>query len=897
MRFGGDGRAFAIDTWAGDDHAGLYDEFVYWEWRRFHDDRYGGFSELLRCTFEQALPYFSERSVDLLHIDGLHTYEAVSADWELWQPKLSERAVVLIHDTNMRERGFGVWRLWDELRAQYPHFEFVHGHGLGVLAYGGETPAAVRELVALREPRAIGAVRQRFALLGERWVEADQRRGNIAAQQKAEAALAGATLELAAAAAERERLETSERNLLAALAAADEAVAEARAEQTVLADLQTKLEIALANADAEVANLRQRVADQEFEAERLRAELAAPSAAATELTRLQQAFAAQSGELAGLRRHLHAIVSSPAWRATAPARRLGERFPGIARRATTAAALGAATLSGKLPGQLRLRRQIRDDAKVLAATALFDPAFYLARYPDVAGSGSDPLWHYIWAGATSGYDPHPLFDSQWYLARHPELAGRVNPLAHYVREGAGAGHDPHPLFDTAFYVAQAPEAEGNALIHFIQTGAAQGLDPNCLFDTDAYWDEYLRGGDLAHDPLSHYVLHGAAAGCDPHPLFDTDWYAATYMDGAAGNPLAHYFRDGKARGHAPCLLLAQSAEDPPPLGFAAQANPVVSIIISAYGRLFDTLRCLTSIMVNSGTEIDYEVIVADDRPEAPIARRLRPIPGLRVVSNPRNLGFLRSCNKAAGLASGRYLLFLNNDTSVHPGWLAPLVQLAEADPRIGIVGAKLLNADRTIQEAGGIMHRNGWGFPYGRGSAADRPEYGFVREVDVVIGACMLVRTTAWEAAGGFDDRYAPAYYEEFDLAFALREIGWRVMYQPASEVTHFDASSYGAADRDRQSTVNHAKFCAKWSKALATQPPTNAPLYLARERPVFGHILVVDDRVPEPDKHAGAMATFDWLRILREIGLRVTFAPHDRARPEPVHAGPAATGHRGAVW
>ncbi len=894
-RFSPDSRAYAVDTWQGDDHAGHYGDEVYWNLRRFHDERFAGFSELLRCTFEEALPYFADASVDLLHIDGFHTYEAVRGDFEAWRPKLSDRAVVLFHDTNMRERGFGVWRLWEELLERHPGFEFLHGHGLGVLAYGRRVPEAARALCALAEPREVAAVRERFALLGERWAEANERRGNIAAQQRAEAALAGAKQELNAARAERERLSAA---LHAAERNAETMRAESRAVSTDLvaqAAERERLSAALTEAEQEARSLRERLAESEVEQERLRAERAELAGLGAERSRLQRELASSRAEqeweqtqLAELRRHHHAVVSSASWRATAPARRIGARFPGVARQAQRAATLGALAATGRLPDRVRLRRQVREDAEVIAKTPLFDRERYLARYPEVAQAGADPLWHYIWTGAATGHDPHPLFDSCWYLSQHPELAKRrMNPLAHYLREGAALGWDPHPLFDTAFYVAQEPEAAGgNALLHFLEVGAARGRDPNPFFDVDAYWEEHLRGCDLAEDPLSHYVLHGAAAGLDPHALLDTDWYARTYPDSAGWNPLAHYLREGRDRGYAPCLLVAQSAEEPPLLRFVPQPSPDVSIIVPTYGRLFDTLRCLTSIMVHSGGEVAYEVIVADDRPEAPIAPRLREVPGLRVEQNPRNLGFLRSCNRAAGLAAGRYLLFLNNDATVHPGWLAPLVQLADRDPRVGIVGCKLLNADGTVQEAGGIIHGNGWGHPYGRGDDPDKPEYSFVREVDVVIGACFLVRTAAWEEAGGFDERYAPAYYEEFDLAFTLRDRGWQVLYQPASRVTHFDASSYGQEERDRQSVINHGQFCRKWARALASQPKPDAPPYIARERPPpGGRILVIDNSVPEPDKHAGAAATFDWLRLMREAGLRVTYAPHDRARPEPYTA------------
>jgi GT2 family glycosyltransferase/SAM-dependent methyltransferase len=162
-------RCFAVDTWKGDSQTGFYGEEVYQSLRRFHDERYSAFSELLRCTFDDALAYLADGSVDLLHIDGLHTYEAVHHDFENWRPKLSENAVVLFHDTNERQRDFGVWRLWEELSKEFPAFEFLHGHGLGVLAVGDSMSPEVRSLCSLREPAYVNAVRQRFSVLGERW--------------------------------------------------------------------------------------------------------------------------------------------------------------------------------------------------------------------------------------------------------------------------------------------------------------------------------------------------------------------------------------------------------------------------------------------------------------------------------------------------------------------------------------------------------------------------------------------------------------------------------------------------------------------------------------------------------------------------------------------------------
>jgi glycosyltransferase involved in cell wall biosynthesis len=164
-------RCYAVDTWKGDEHAGLYGEEVYRNLLRFHNQRYSGFSELLRCTFDEALPYIPDGTVDLLHIDGRHHYEDVLHDFTSWLPKLSPRAVVLFHDTNVRERDFGVFKLWQEVSQRYPSFEFLHGHGLGVLAVGPDMPDAIQALTGLNDPTAIAGLRARFALLGERWID------------------------------------------------------------------------------------------------------------------------------------------------------------------------------------------------------------------------------------------------------------------------------------------------------------------------------------------------------------------------------------------------------------------------------------------------------------------------------------------------------------------------------------------------------------------------------------------------------------------------------------------------------------------------------------------------------------------------------------------------------
>ena len=155
-RLSTDTRCYAVDTWKGDEHSGHYDEDVYWKVVGVNNRLYRKFSSLLRMTFADALGNFKDGEIDLLHIDGFHTYEAVSIDFHSWRTKLSRKGIVLFHDLNVRENNFGVWKLWEEIKREFPHFEFDHGYGLGVLGVGDQIPVSVSKLFAMTDRDAAG---------------------------------------------------------------------------------------------------------------------------------------------------------------------------------------------------------------------------------------------------------------------------------------------------------------------------------------------------------------------------------------------------------------------------------------------------------------------------------------------------------------------------------------------------------------------------------------------------------------------------------------------------------------------------------------------------------------------------------------------------------------------
>jgi chromosome segregation ATPase len=300
-------QCYGIDHWRGDEHADRYGEEVYAELFAYHAPRYGTFSTLMRATFEDALPYFSDRTVDLLHIDGFHSYDAVSKDFADWLPKMSATGVVLCHDTNVRERAFGVWRFWEEIASRYPTFAFVHSHGLGLAYVGSEAaPLALRPLLQASEPETIGRARAYFARLGASLIDRFERQqveataeGLRTSIEGIEAARADDRRRAEAAAALRLELEGA----TAQVRVLQDELAATRGEIALHIEDTTRLRQALATSEAEATRQAEAAGRLHQSVSALRAEAARQAESAA---RFEQALTAARADVA---RHTESVAS------------------------------------------------------------------------------------------------------------------------------------------------------------------------------------------------------------------------------------------------------------------------------------------------------------------------------------------------------------------------------------------------------------------------------------------------------------------------------------------------------------------------------------------------------------------------------------------------------------
>ena len=273
--------------------------------------------------------------------------------------------------------------------------------------------------------------------------------------------------------------------------------------------------------------------------------------------------------------------------------------------------------------------------------------------------------------------------------------------------------------------------------------------------------------------------------------------------------------------------------------------------------------------------------MVDDAPETPDAERLSAIENLVYLQNDENTGFVSACNRGAELARGRWLVLLNNDALVMDGWLDALLETFAQAPGTGLVGSRLLNPDGSLQEAGGIVWRDASAANFGYGQDPEALAYSFARAADYVSGASLMIERRLFDELGGFDRAYAPAFYEDTDLAFRVRARGLQVVYQPASRAVHLGGASYGRdvnVGLKRQQEKNRLVFQQRFASVLSEHADPGEHVERESLRAARGHVLVMDATTPTPDQDSGSLRMFNLLRVLRRMGYLPTFIPVDQS-------------------
>jgi GT2 family glycosyltransferase/2-polyprenyl-3-methyl-5-hydroxy-6-metoxy-1,4-benzoquinol methylase len=581
--------------------------------------------------------------------------------------------------------------------------------------------------------------------------------------------------------------------------------------------------------------------------------------------------------------------------------------------------------------------------RAICRSGLFDIGWYLYSHPEVEALGSDPIEHYLQTGWHQGFDPMPLFSTVWYCDRNLDVrTAGVNPLLHYIQHGTAEKRDPHPLFKADWYLAQNPdvaEAGVQPLRHYLREGWKQGRDPHPLFKGDWYLTQNPEVARIGLNPLVHYIYYGAAEGRPPHPLFDTEQYRAaesqtpfasiasvlaqrrSQQDRLSSSPglkdllvdaygpecqkrISQYLTDlatlkalskGESSAERQGTLDVHVSELQSLSNARNDARQIeISIIVPAHNHVEYTICCVRSILEHQ-TKYRYEIIIGDNVSADETRIFFERVGGVvSIVTHGVDEGFIRNCNLSAKHALGRYLVLLNNDTLVLDGWLDALLKPFHTLDNVGLVGSKLLNADGSLQEAGGVFWKDGSAWNFGRNQDPRLPQFNYLKDVDYVSGASIAIPSDLWNKLGGFDERYVPAYCDDSDLAFTIRSQGLRTLYQPFSAVIHHEGVTHGtdiSFGIKSYQAENSRKLFDKWQHLLDIEHFDNGTnVFVARDRSAKRpHILVIDHYIPQFDSDAGSRTMFDYVRLFVEAGFQVTFWPdnlyHDRRYAEALQS------------
>ena len=526
-------RCYAVGHREGQSQTAQEDDTEFSRFQDYCSDNYYEFAGLMHIDSALAVDEFGAETIDLLHLDGLRTYEVASCDFARWLPKVRAGGVVLLHNISIRSSAShadcGVWKLWEEIKRRHRTFQFHHAFGLGVLIKNSNPDLESWVSAAMETPLRAHYIRRGIDLTlimegrnapGQKDLFASQAarlQDTLAREQRA--------LE------ERDRLRDERDRLRDERDRLRDEHDRLRDERDVLRDERDSLRDEHDSVRAREGESSKRVTQLDEEVEQLK------------ITRFEA------------KRECYAMKTSFSWKLTWPLRVLRDMSSAFVCRA-----------KHRILGQMRTEScknevpQLDPDRDLMLA--IFDGQFYLEQCSIDGGVGSSSLEHYRALGWREGRDPHPLFSTRWYLENNPDIVALgLEPLQHYCKYGWHEGRDPHPMFSTRWYLENNPDIVAlglEPLQHYCKYGWHEGRDPHPLFSTRWYLENNPDIVALGLEPLQHYCKYGWHEGRDPHPLFSTRWYLENNPDIVALGlePLPRYCKYGWHEGRDPHPLFS-----------------------------------------------------------------------------------------------------------------------------------------------------------------------------------------------------------------------------------------------------------------------------------------------------------------------------------------------------
>ena len=880
-------KCYAVDTWKGDEHAGEYNDEIFAKVHALHQERYSGFSRLLRMTFDDALNYFADGSVDLLHVDGMHTYEAVRHDFESWLPKLAPGAVVIFHDTNVRERNFGVWKLWEELQARYPsNLEFVHSYGLGILQLNNALDDS--KLAWLQQnSREKQLLINYFSALGSRQLE----RFELGELKQHNSSLSQALTELNGQIASLHQALTERNGQIDSLSQAD------HDKDANIANLDS----ALKEREAQIGKLNQAVAEIRGSTSW---RISSPVRfTGRQLLRIRILFKAlpyalsMCGGYLGLIKHISRTYKE-------------EGFIGIKRRILFSASPGAPTpiidyaqpdhndysewvsrydtLTDQDREKIKIRiNQLHKKPLISVLMPVYNPPLNMLEDAIRSVQGQlYPCWELCIADDAST-DVRVQKLLQQYAANDSRIKvlfrkvnGHISAASNSALELVSGEYlalldnddvlSEQALFWIADSIVTNPDAgliysdedkldatgqryspnfkpdwnpdlflSHNMICHLgaYRTdlvrklgGFREGYEGAQDYDLALRFTELLAPQQIVHIPrvLYHWRSHPgstAKAGIEKN-------YALL----AGERALNDHFARAQVAAKAELLDFGMYRAR----YFIPAPAPLVSLIIPTRNGLELIKQCIDSILAKT-TYKNYEILVVDNNSDDPktlaFFDSLAGDNRIRLLRDERPFNYSALNNAAVKEARGEYVGLLNNDIEViSPEWLEEMMGLA-IQPGVGAVGARLWYPNNTMQHGGcitgigGVAGHSHKHLPRGQLGYFARAQ--LIQTLSVVTAACLVIKKSIYQEVGGLDEINLKVAFNDVDFCLRVRESGYRNVWTPYAELYHHESATRGIDDTPEKQMrfMGEVLYMKKrWGDSLMNDPAYSPNLTLDRE-------------------------------------------------------------------